>query len=109
VKASRRFVYRFRATPGLRGQAVLRTRVKVATSAGRLRRLRHLTVARRRFALRPNGAVALRIKLSPRQLRILRLNRRLRLIVRVTVRDDDGRSATASKRLLLLPPKSSAR
>ena len=105
VNRSHRFVYRFRATPGLRGQATLRTRVKVATRTGRLRRPRHLTVARKRFLVRANGAVALRIKLAPRQLRILRINRRLRLIVRVSVRDDSGRSVAAAKRLRLLAPR----
>jgi hypothetical protein len=49
--------------------------------------------------------VVLRIKLSKTKLRILRRNKRLFLKVAVTVRDDEGRRATATKRLRLLAPR----
>lgn len=105
VNRTRRIVYRFRARPGLRGVTVLRTRVKAATARGGLRRLHHFTIARKRFVVPASGRVVARIRLTPRQLRILRLNRRLRLLVDVTVRSGDGRSAGATRRLLLLPPQ----
>ena len=105
VNRVRRIAYHFRARPGLQGLTVLRTRVQAATTRGRLRRLRHFTIARKRFAVPASGKVVTRIRLTPRQLRTLRINKRLRLIVTVAVRDDEGRVARASKRLLLLPPR----
>jgi subtilisin family serine protease len=100
-----RLAYRLRATPGLRGRAVFRTRVKalVPTRRGLVRR--HVTFAQPRFTVRSTGKVVLRIKLSKTKLRILRRNKRLFLKVAVTVRDDEGRRATATKRLRLLAPR----
>lgn len=102
VNRFRRVTYGFRATPRLRGEVIARTRVKAATRTGRLR---HLIIARKGFLVPISGRATLRLRLTPGQLRILRLNHRLRLLVRVTVSDRDGRTATASKRLLLLPPR----
>lgn len=108
VRGNRVFAYRFRATPGLRARVAVRTRVKAVTSTGRLApRRRHLAIARRRLVVSPDGRAVLRVRLTPRQLRVLRLNRRLRLLVTVRVSSDDGRSAAATRRLLLLPPPAS--
>jgi thermitase len=96
-----RFVYRFRAPAGVTGRAVFRTRRKAVIGARRA----HLTIASRRFATRSGGRVALRIKLSPRERRILRRNRRLLLTVTVAVRTVAGLSARASAPLTLKPPR----
>ena len=49
--------------------------------------------------------VPLRLKLSKRKLRVLRINGKLALTVTVTVRDKRGLSASARKRLTLKAPK----
>jgi subtilisin family serine protease len=105
VSKRRSFAYSFSATPGLRGRVVIQTANRVAAFGVRLRRRVRLTIARKPFVVSPNGRVRLRIRLSRKEMRILRRNRRLALRVRVTVRDSGGRLATARKRLLLLPPR----
>ena len=105
VRASRRFSYAFRATPGLTGDAILGTRRKVLISALRLRRLAHLSIDRKRFRVPANGRVKLRLRLSRKEMRLLRGNGRFALWASVTVRASDGRTAFKRKRLLLLPPK----
>jgi thermitase len=105
VRGNRIFAYRFRATPGLRARVAVRTRVKAVTSTdGLAPRRRHLAIARRQLVVPSDGRAALRVRLTPRQMRILRLNRHLRLRVNVTVRSSDGRSVAATRRLLLSPP-----
>lgn len=107
IRVSKRGVFRyaFEATPGVRSRTRFRTRVKalVPTRRGLVRR--HVTFAQPRFTVRPTGKVVLRVRLSRKELRILRRNKRLFLKVAVTVRDDDGRRATAAKRLRLLAPR----
>ena len=102
IRVSRkgRFGYFFRATAGLTGTARFRTRKKA-----RISRRRHLTVAAKRFAVPAGGMVPLRLKLSKRKLRVLRINGKLALTVTVTVRDKRGLSASARKRLTLKAPK----
>ena len=97
-----RFAYPFKAAPGVRGEAVMRTRSRVRLSAARRARL---TVSARHFRSPASGRVRLRIKLSRRTLRVVRLNRRLRLRVQVSVTDSQGRVTRASRNLTLLPPR----
>lgn len=105
VSRARRFSYPLRATPGLHGRVVIQTANRVAVSGIRFRRKARLTIARKRFVVSSNGRVRLRIRLSRREMRVLRRSGRLGLRVRVTVSDPGGRSAAAGKRLLLLPPR----
>jgi thermitase len=104
VTASRRFSYRFDATPGLSGDVRLATRQKVLVSA-RARRLAHLSIDRKHFEVPAGGHVRLRLRLSRKEMRLLRGNERLALWAAVTVRAADGRTAFRRKRLLLLPPR----
>lgn len=106
IRVSRRgrFGYVVRATPGLFGSAVFRTRRK-ALVAGRAI---HVTVVRRRFSVVGSGPPALTVlkaRLSRRKLAILRRNRRLLLRVTVTARDSAGRTVTARKALTLEAPR----
>jgi subtilisin family serine protease len=97
-----RFGYPFRAAPGVRGEAVMRTRARVRLAAARRGRL---TVSARRFRSPASGRVKLRVKLSRGTLRVVRLNRRLRLRVQVSVADSQGRVTRAARNLTLLPPR----
>jgi hypothetical protein len=94
------FRYPFRAAPRLTGRAVFRTRRKAVVS-----HRAHLTIARRYFSVAPSGRASVWVKLTKRQLRILKRNRRLLLRATVTVENDASLSATATKRLTLKPPK----
>ncbi|HYI98550.1 MAG TPA: S8 family serine peptidase [Thermoleophilaceae bacterium] len=105
IRVSRRgrFGYVFKATPGLAGQAVFRTRRKAFVS-----RRAHVTVARKRFSVLGSGPSALTVvkaRLSRRKLAILRRNGRLLLLVSVTARDSAGRTARATKALTLKAPR----
>jgi hypothetical protein len=95
-----RFAYVFRATPGTRGRAILRTRGRVRLPGARPRRQR-VRIARPRFVVPASGRVVLRIDLTRRQRAILRLNRRLVLTVSVAVRDATGGRASTVRRLAL--------
>ena len=102
LKRSRRFTYRFRAAPGLRGKVVMRTRARVRVAA---RARRHLTPASERFRSPASGRVVLKIRLSRKEMRVVRLNGRLKLRVRVSVTDSQGRVTRAARNLTLLPPR----
>jgi thermitase len=99
LKRSGRFGYGFWAAPGLRGQAAIRTRARVRLPGNRRGRL---TVAVKGFRSPASGRVTLRIRLSRRALRVLRLNRRLRLGVQVSVTDSQGRMTRAARTLTLV-------
>jgi extracellular elastinolytic metalloproteinase len=94
VTRAGRFSIAFRAGPRLRGVASLRSRRP------------RLTVERRSFSVPASGRARLRVKLSRRELRILRRRRALRLSVSVRLANDHGTS-TASMRLTLLAPRRS--
>jgi thermitase len=102
LKRSRRFTYRFLAAPRLRGQAVMRTRSRVRLARGKRGRM---TPADTRFRSPGSGRVALKIRLSRKELRVVRLNRRLKLRVRVSVVDSQGLVTRAARNLTLLPPR----
>jgi subtilisin family serine protease len=104
VTRSRRFSYRFRATPGLSGDLLMRTRRKVMISGVRVRTV-HLTIDSKRFTVPSDGRMTLRLRLSRKEMRLLRQNERFVLWATVVVRGADGRTALQRKRLLLLPPR----
>jgi hypothetical protein len=93
------FKYAFKASPGLTGDALFKTRKKAVIS-----RRAHVTIARKAFTVASTGKVTLKIKLSKKKLRILRRNEKLFLNVTVTVRNSAG-SAVAKKRLTLKAPR----
>ena len=93
------YSYSFRAGAGLSGSSLLKTRKRVVVS-----RRGHVTVGRKSFRVPGNGRVTLRLKLSRKNLRLLRRNRSFPLRVTVTVRNAAG-SAAARKNLTLLAPK----
>jgi len=91
-----RFRFRFRAPAGATGRASFATVSRVRVSARR-----RVTVARRSFTVPATGKVTLRIKLSRRNLRILRRNRRLKLRVTIRLANRAGQTSTATSRLYL--------
>jgi hypothetical protein len=95
-----RFVFRFRATPGSRGTAVFRSVRAIRVSARR-----RVTFARRSFRTPSSGRVTLRIRLSRRNFRILRRNRRVAVRVSVTATGPTGGRASRSRRLTLRAPR----
>lgn len=101
VRRSGRFAYAFVSPRHVRGVLALRTARRVRVSLRRPRLRRHLGIAVRRFVVGERRRVVLRFRLSPRQRRILRLNRRLVLRVAVRVRAADGRTAGAARLLVL--------
>jgi thermitase len=102
IRVSRKGVlsYSFRATPGLFGEAVFRTRRKAVVS-----RRAHVRIGSRAFKVPSSGRVTVKVKLSRKNLRILRRNRRLRLNAIVTVRNTANLSSKATKAFTLRPPR----
>jgi extracellular elastinolytic metalloproteinase len=102
ITVSRRgtFTYRFRATPGSRGTATFASVRRLQISARR-----RVTFARRSFTAPGSGRVTLRIRLSRKNLRILRRNRRALVSVRVSARGPTGGTASTSRRLTLKAPR----
>jgi subtilisin family serine protease len=102
VRVSRRgvFRYEFRATPSVAGRVAFRTRRKVTVA-----RRAHLSLGSRAFAAPATGRVLLKVKLSRRQLRLLRRNGRFLLNVTADARGVAGESLRSSRRLTLKPPR----
>jgi Ca2+-binding RTX toxin-like protein len=98
VKVSRtgRFSYSFRAGAGLRGKAVFRSVNKVRAS----RRAR-VTLAKKSFKAPSSRKVTLKIKLSRKNLAILRRNRKIKTKVTVTLKNGAGLSSVASTTVTL--------
>jgi hypothetical protein len=99
-----RFRFSFHAEPSLTGKAVFGSVRKVLlsrTSAA----ARRITIARRPFTVQARGRVTLRLKLSARNLRVLKLNRRIRTRVAVTLANSAGLTSRASKQITLRAPK----
>jgi subtilisin family serine protease len=105
ASAAGRFAYRLRATPGLRVEAIVRTRGRVRLPGRRRARNVRLTLAHERFGASTTGRAVLRARLSPRALRVLRRERSLALRVTVKAADGGGQTAVARRRLLLLAPR----
>ena len=62
---------------------------------------RRVTLARKSFTVPAAGKVTMRVKLSRKNLRILRRNRRITVRVTVKLRSAAGLSSTATRRLTL--------
>ena len=91
-----RFSYTFRAGAALKGSSSFKSIKAVRVSARR-----KVTLASKAFAVPSSGKVTLRIKLSRKNLRILKLNRRIKLRVTVKLRNAAGLSSTATRTLTL--------
>lgn len=96
VNRKGRFSYSFRAGAGLSGRAVFASAGKVRVS----RRAR-LALADRSFTVPSSGGVTLKIKLSRRNLAILRRNGKIKAKVTVTLENGVGGSSVASTTLTL--------
>jgi hypothetical protein len=93
IKVSKKgaFSFRFRAGPGLTGRVVFASAKKVRVSAKR----KKVTLVRKAFTVPPSGDVELRLKLSRKNLRTLRKNRKIRTNVTVTLTNAGGLASTA--------------
>jgi Tol biopolymer transport system component len=108
-----RFKFTFHATPGLTGKAVFESTKKIPVTKGAVsrkpRRKRRVTLARKSFKVPASGKVALKLKLSRKNLRILKLNRKIRTRVKVTLKNPLGLTSTASRKITLKAPKRARR
>jgi len=106
IRVSRRGRFRFslQAGPGLTGRAVFKTIEKVRLRRSSRNR-RRITLARKAFTVPGDGNVTLKLKLSRKSLRILKLNRRIRVRVTVTLENAAELTSTASKEIILKAPK----
>jgi hypothetical protein len=100
VSRKRRFKFGFHAAPGLRGSAVFKS-----LKGARGSRRRRSTLARKSFRVPAGGKVTLRIRLSKKVFRILKLNRKIRTRVTVTLENTAGLTSRASKKITLKAPK----
>jgi hypothetical protein len=100
VGRNRVFTFAFGAGANLTGMAVFRSAGKVQVSAKR-----RVTLARKPFTSPASGRVRLKVKLSKKNFRILKRNRKIRTRVTVTLTNSGGLSSSASKMLLLKAPR----
>jgi virginiamycin B lyase len=105
VNRKRRFRFRFDATARLTGRAVFKSVRRIRVSRKRGVRRRRVTLARKSFTVPASGKVVLRIRLSKKNFRILKLNRRIRTRVTVTLKNAAGLTSKASKRVTLKRPR----
>jgi Ca2+-binding RTX toxin-like protein len=99
-----RFRFSFHAGPTLTGKARFKSVRKVALSRTS-KATKRVLLTQRSFTAPPTGQVTLRMKLSRRSLRILKLNREIRTRLTVTLKNAAGLTSTASKRITLKAPK----
>ena len=99
VGRNRRFTFSFRAGPALTGVAAFDSIGTVRVS----RRAR-VRLARKTFTVPASGRVRLTIRLSRKNFRILKLNRRIRTRVTVTLANARGLTSTARKNIRLKAP-----
>ena len=99
-----RFRFSFHAGPRLTGRAVFGSvrKVRLSRTSSAARRV---TIARRPFTVQAGGEVTLRVKLSAKNLRVLKLNRRIRTRVTVTLANPTGLTSKATKLIALRAPK----
>jgi subtilisin family serine protease len=97
VSRKRSFKYTFRATAGLKGRATFR----LARRTGSLRARAFL--AAKQFTVGPTGRVMVRLRLGSGRFRLLRRQGRLRALVTVAVRNSANLTATANRRVRLIP------
>ena len=90
----------FPCDAGAQGQCRLRECGEV-----RISRKKRVTLARKSFTVPASGKVTLTIKLSKKNLRILKLNRKIRTQVTVKLRNTAGLTSSASKKITLKASK----
>jgi hypothetical protein len=100
VKRNRVFSFAFGAGANLTGTAVFRSAGRVRVSAKR-----RVTLVQKPFTSAAGGRVRLRVKLSKKNFRILKRNRKIRTRVTVTLTNSSGLSSTASKVIVLKAPR----
>lgn len=100
VSRSGRFAYSFAATAGLSGTVKLASTKKVNVSARRRVRL-----PAKRFTVPGSGKVTVKMKLSRKNLRILKRNKRIRFRAAVTVRNAAGLERSSSATITLKKPR----
>lgn len=104
VNRKRRFRCSFGATPALTGTATFKSAKKIRLSR-RSTTTKRLTFARKSFTVPASGNVTLSIRLSKKKFRILKLNRRIRTRLTVTLENTAGLTSTASKKPTLKAPQ----
>ncbi len=99
IKVNRQgmFAFSFRAGAGLTGRAAFKGAEKVRIGAKRTT----VTLARSSFTVPASGEVKLKLKLSRKNLRILRKNRKIKTNVTVTLTNTNGRSSIAQATITL--------
>jgi DNA-binding beta-propeller fold protein YncE len=99
VDGKGRFKVRVRATSGLEGRAAFKSVNQV-----RISRKKQVVLAGKAFRVPPSGTVTLRLTLSKTNLRILRLNRKIRARLIVTLKTASGLTSRASRKVTLKAP-----
>jgi hypothetical protein len=102
VGRNRKFKLSFRAAAGLTGEASFPSIRKVLVS-----RRRKVTLARKSFRVPQTGKVTLRVKLSRKSFRILERNRKIKIRLKVTLKNKASATSTARKTITLETPKPS--
>ncbi|MBJ7332683.1 MAG: hypothetical protein JHC95_22505, partial [Solirubrobacteraceae bacterium] len=100
VNRERRFTFTFLAPAGTTGTATFASTAKVKIAAKR-----KLTLLRAPFTVPAAGKVTVKGRLSKKTYATLRLNRKIRTKVTVTLRNAAGQSSTASTTLTLSAPR----
>ena len=95
-----RFKFTFGAAAGLTGSASFTSAKKVRVSAKR----KAVTLAAKSFTVPADGKVTLKLTLSKKNLRILKLSRTISTRVTVTLKNAAGLKSTASKPVTLKAP-----
>jgi 6-phosphogluconolactonase (cycloisomerase 2 family) len=95
-----RFTFTFGAAAGLTGSASFESATKVRVSAKR----KAVTLAAKSFTVPAGGKVTLKLTLSKRNLRILKLNHKIRTRVTVMLKNAAQLKSTASKTVALKAP-----
>ena len=100
VNRRRRFSFPFDATAGLTGKIVFKSRKRVRVSARR-----RIVLVRKTFTVPTNGNVKLKLRLSKKNFRILKRERRIGTRATVTLTNTAGLTSTAGKRVKLKAPR----
>jgi len=101
VNRQRRFKFKLGATPDLTGKIVFESRKRVQVS-----RKKRVILIRKAFNVPADGKVELKLRLSKKKFRILKLNRRISTRATVTLTNTAGLTSKAGKRVKLkAPPK----
>jgi len=99
-----RFRFSFHADPTLTGRAAFKT-VRAVLLRRTSKATKRVLLARKSFTVPASGQVTLRVKLSARSLRVLKLNREIRTRVTVTLENAAALTSTATKKITLKAPK----